>query len=277
MNINSRPTAVAGMFYPESAAVLAHEIAQMLAKVPEVLSASPKAIIAPHAGYVYSGPVAASIYAALAKLRGTITRVVLLGPAHRVAVEGLALPSCTAFASPLGEVPLDQQSMGALLDFPQITVNDLAHAQEHSLEVQLPFLQSVLGEFLLIPLVVGRAAPQQVAEVLESLWGGKETLIVISSDLSHYLPYAAALEIDTKTARQIVNLGPDLSHTQACGASPVNGLLLAARNHGLQGKLIDLHNSGDTAGERSRVVGYGAFAFFESEFESHLEAERHVH
>ncbi|MEI7430362.1 MAG: AmmeMemoRadiSam system protein B, partial [Betaproteobacteria bacterium] len=258
---------------PESATALAHEIAQMLAQAPEGFSQPPKAIIVPHAGYVYSGPVAASIYASLAKLRGTITRVVLLGPAHRVAVEGLALPSCKAFASPLGEVPLDQQSMATLLDLPQITINDSAHAQEHSLEVQLPFLQSVLGEFSLIPLVVGHATPQQVAEVLELLWSGKETLIVISSDLSHYLPYATAQKIDSQTARQIVELGPDISHTQACGASPVNGLLLAARQHGLQGKLIDLHNSGDTAGERSRVVGYGAFAFFESEFKS----ERHVH
>ncbi len=265
MNTNSRSPAVAGRFYPESATVLAHEIAQMLTQVPDALCENAKAIIVPHAGYIYSGQVAAEGYAALAKRRQTITRVVLLGPAHRVAVKGLALPSCLSFTTPLGEVPLDQPSITALMDLAQIEVNDSAHAQEHSLEVQLPFLQSVLSQFSLVPLVVGHATPQQIAEVLERLWGGDETLIVVSSDLSHYLPYVAAQEIDTQTARQIVNLGPDISHTQACGASPVNGLLLAARQHGLQGKLIRLRNSGDASGERSRVVGYAAFAFFEKE------------
>ena len=269
MSINTRPPAVAGLFYPESGPVLARDIAQMLAAVPEKTALRPKAIIVPHAGYVYSGPVAACIYAAIEGLRGTIGRIVLLGPTHRATVDGLALPTCLAFSTPLGNIPIDQQAISAIKNLPQIVVNDSAHAQEHALEVQLPFLQSVFGEFSLVPLAVGRATSEAIAEVLELLWGGEETLIVISSDLSHYLPYRAAQEIDAQTARQIVDLGPDISHPQACGASPVNGLLLAARRHGLQGKLIDLRNSGDTAGDRARVVGYGSFAFF--------EAEHHVH
>ena len=269
MSLNIRSAAVAGMFYPESAVVLAHEIAQMLARAPQGLALPPKAIIVPHAGYIYSGPVAASIYAPLAALRGVIRRVILLGPTHRVAVSGLALPSSTAFSTPLGTVPIDQQAVAAILDLPQIAIFETPHAQEHSLEVQLPFLQTVLGEFSLVPLAVGDASPKQVAEVLERLWGGEETLIVISSDLSHYLPYGVAQRIDAKTAQQIVNLDPSLDHQQACGATPVNGLLLAARKHGLTAQLIDLRNSGDTAGDKARVVGYGAFAF--------LEEKQHVH
>jgi len=263
MNISLRPAAVAGMFYPESAAVLAGDVARLLSGTEQKPGLRPKAIIVPHAGYVYSGAVAASVYARLATLRGTIRRIVLLGPTHRVAVDGLALPASSAFATPLGIVPVDQPAVEAIKDMPQIVVSDAVHAQEHSLEVQLPFLQSVFGEFSLLPLAVGRATPKQVAEVLERLWGGDETLIVVSSDLSHYLPYEQAQQMDAQTVRSILELAPTILHQQACGSTPVNGLLLAARQHGLHAKLVDLCNSGDTAGDKGRVVGYGAFAFCE--------------
>ncbi|HRF71382.1 MAG TPA: AmmeMemoRadiSam system protein B [Accumulibacter sp.] len=256
-----RPAAVAGAFYPGSASALARDLRVLLAGASAAKIWRPKAIIAPHAGYVYSGPIAASVYGPLRALRASIRRVVLLGPTHRVAVNGLALPSTSGFATPLGVVPLDAAAIADIEALPQVVVSDAAHAMEHSLEVQLPFLQSVLDDFTLVPLAVGRALAAQVAEVLERLWGGDETLIVISSDLSHYLPYAVARETDAETARRIVALDPPLDHQQACGATPVNGLLLAARRHGLQAQLIDLRNSGDTAGDRSRVVGYGAFAF----------------
>ena len=233
----------------------------MLRHAPTTMAWPVKAIIAPHAGYVYSGPIAASVYAPLAAMRERIRRVILLGPTHRVAVNGLALPSVHAFATPLGVVPLDAEAVAAIEPLPQVLISDAAHALEHSLEVQLPFLQTVLGEFTLVPLAVGRASAAQVAEVLECLWGGDETLIVVSSDLSHYLPYTLARETDSNTARHIVALDPHIDHQQACGATPVNGLLLAARRHDLQATMIDLRNSGDTAGDRSRVVGYGAFAF----------------
>lgn len=261
MNSSLRPAAVAGMFYPGSAAVLSSDIKQMLSVAAEKRMSRPKAVIVPHAGYIYSGPVAASVYAPLAALRGSIRRIVLLGPTHRCAVNGLATPASTGFATPLGVVPVDQPALAAIADLPQIVVSDAAHAQEHSLEVQLPFLQTVLGEFSLLPLAVGHASPEAVCEVLERLWGGDETLIVVSSDLSHYLPYNAARQVDTATARRILDLDFAIDHGMACGATPVNGLLLAARRHGLHAELLDLRNSGDTAGDRSRVVGYGAFAF----------------
>ena len=259
-----RPAAVAGIFYPGAAEILARDVAALLAEAGRACSPYwVKAIVAPHAGYVYSGAVAAGVYAPLAARRGKIRRVVLLGPAHRVAVKGLAVPASSAFATPLGFVPVDRQAIADLTDLPQVGVSDAAHALEHSLEVQLPFLQAVLGEFSLVPLAVGQASPEQVAEVLERLWGGCETLIVVSSDLSHYLPYASAQQADAATVQQLLALDPHLDHQQACGATPVNGLLLAARRHGLTAHLIDLRNSGDTAGDQSRVVGYGAFAFSE--------------
>lgn len=269
MSVNLRPAAVAGMFYPESAPVLARNIAQMLAGAPQNPALRPKALVVPHAGYVYSGAVAASAYAPLGWLRNAIRRVVLLGPTHRVAVNGLALPSSTAFATPLGHVQVDQQALAAIADMPQIVISNAAHAQEHSLEVQLPFLQTILDDFSLLPLAVGHASPKQIAEVLERLWDGDETLIVVSTDLSHYLSYDAARKIDAQTAQRILDLDPTIDHQQACGATPLNGLLLAARQHGLQAKLLDLRNSGDTAGDRSRVVGYAAFAFSEEDQHAH--------
>ncbi len=265
MTATIRPAAVAGAFYPADPAVLARDVAALLDRAQaraEPGEPAPKAIIAPHAGYIYSGPVAAAVYARLVPLAGRIRRVVLLGPAHRVALRGLALPGATAFDTPLGSVPLDEEGQALLRGLPQVVVSREAHALEHSLEVHLPFLQKVLGDFKLIPLVVGRAAPEEVAEVLERLWGGDETLVVVSSDLSHYLGYAQAQATDRDTARLILNRQPTLDPHQACGAAPANGLLLMAARRGLGPRLLDLRNSGDTAGDRSRVVGYASFGFY---------------
>ena len=187
----------------------------------------------------------------------------LLGPAHRVHVRGLALPASTRFGTPLGTISVDQDAVKTVESLPQIVTSEEAHAQEHSLEVHLPFMRLVLGEFKLVPLVVGSATPEEVAEVLDALWGGTETLIVISSDLSHYLPYPRACAVDEFTVETILRLTPQLNHEQACGATPINGLLVAAQTHGLEPKLLDLRNSGDTAGDKSRVVGYASFAFHE--------------
>jgi len=261
-----RPAAVAGMFYPAAPAALAADVRAHLSGAQTRLppaGAVPKALVAPHAGYVYSGPIAASVYARLAAGRDTIRRVVLLGPTHRVPVRGLALPSVRAFGTPLGTVDVDRAAAAAALTLPQVCESDAAHALEHSLEVQLPFLQAVLGHFSIVPFAVGDATPREVAEVIELLWGGPETLIVISSDLSHYHRYADAREIDRATSAAILALSATLEHDQACGATPINGLLLAARRHGLRPELLDLRNSGDTAGDKSRVVGYASFAFTE--------------
>ena len=260
-----RPPAVAGTFYPAAAAELKRDVASLLAHAAGAARGMPvpKAIIAPHAGYVYSGPIAASVYARLAPARDRINRVVLLGPVHRVPVRGLALPGTDAVATPLGNVPIDAAAVAALAQLPQVTVSAAAHALEHSLEVQLPFLQAVLGTFSVVPLAVGDATAEEVAQVLDTLWGGTETLIVISSDLSHYLNYSDAQSTDRATAQAIVDLRTGISHDRACGGTPVNGLILTARKRGLTSQLIDLRNSGDTAGDRNRVVGYGAFAFHE--------------
>ena len=259
-----RPAAVAGLFYPSDRAQLKQLITTLLAGASvQTALPPPKALIAPHAGYVYSGPVAASAYASLAKVADRIHRVVLLGPVHRVPVRGLALPGMESFATPLGTVPIDANAVARIRHLPQVATNARAHAQEHSLEVHLPFLQVLLKDFTLLPLAVGDASTEEVAEVLNLLWGGPETLIVISSDLSHYLPYAQARTRDADTSAAILTRTP-IQHNQACGGTPINGLLYAARQHGLQSHLLDLRNSGDTAGERDRVVGYGAYAFTET-------------
>ena len=261
----TRPAAVAGMFYPRDPGELHTAVDAMLRAAPqsEPASRAPKAIVAPHAGYIYSGPIAASVYALLTPACDRIQRVVLLGPTHRVAVNGLALPEAEAFVTPMGTMPIDREAVAAVRRLPQITTSSAAHAYEHSLEVHLPFLQDILGAFTLVPFAVGYADAEEVAEVLDTLWGGTETLLVISSDLSHYHPYDEAQTIDRGTASAILALRTDITHEQACGATPVIGVNLAARRRGLQPQLVDLRNSGDTAGDRGRVVGYGAFAYFE--------------
>ena len=265
MQQSVRPPAVAGMFYSEHADSLSHDIQRFLAQAETPTSDSPKAIIAPHAGYVYSGPIAAQAYAQLRAARGRVQRVILLGPCHRVPVRGLALPDAAAFLTPLGRVPVDREAVDSIAALPQVVHSPAAHAMEHSLEVQLPFLQAVLGEFKVVPLVVGWTTAEDVAEVLERLWGGPETLIVISSDLSHYHHYEEAQAMDRETCSAILHLDPQIDHEHACGATPVAGFLLAAKAHGLEAELLDLRNSGDTAGDRSQVVGYAAFAFRERE------------
>ena len=259
-----RPAAVAGSFYPGDASALAAEVAAYLAEAPRpAAERAPKAIIAPHAGYMYSGAIAASIYRRLEPLRGTVRRVVLAGPAHRVYVHGIAVPAANAFATPLGQVPLDGEAIARLRSLPFVEVSDRAHALEHSLEVHLPFLQSVLGSFSLVPLVVGDASPEEMARAFELLWGGAETLVVVSSDMSHYLPYDSARDVDRNTARAIIELDAHLDPEEACGAAPINGLLRIAQSHRMAAEMVDLRNSGDTAGGLDRVVGYGAFAFTE--------------
>ncbi len=257
----TRPPAVAGTFYPADK----HQLQSMIQSHLDQATTSgelPKAIIAPHAGYIYSGPIAASIYARLQQGRGKISRVVLLGPSHRVGFRGCALSSAVLFATPLGQIPVDQDTAAALADLPFVSKMDRAHDQEHSLEVHLPFLQEVLGAFSLIPIVVGDASPQEVAVILDRLWGGDETLIVISSDLSHYHDYATARRMDKATSEAIVAMRPDdIGFDDACGRLPVSGLLLAAKKRGMKAETIDLRNSGDTAGPKDRVVGYGAYAF----------------
>jgi len=261
-----RPPAVAGMFYPAAAPELARDVGVLLADAESAARGKPvpKAIIAPHAGYIYSGPIAATVYARLAPVRGKVTRVVLLGPVHRVPVRGLALPGAAVLATPLGNIDIDAAAVATLSALPQVTVSPAAHALEHSLEVHLPFLQTVLERFSVVPLAVGDATADEVAQVLDAVWGGAETLIVVSSDLSHYLSYNEAQAIDRATAQAILDLRTDISHEQACGGTPVNGLVLTARRRGLTPQLLDLRNSGDTAGDRKRVVGYGAFAFYET-------------
>lgn len=264
--LSVRAPAVAGMFYPGDGRELAQTLTGLLGAAahdaPERVV--PKAIIAPHAGYIYSGPVAASVYTLLAPARRTIKRAVLLGPTHRVAVRGMALPGCGAFATPLGTVEIDPDAAAALRGMTQVVVSAQAHALEHSLEVHVPFLQTAIDQFTLVPLAVGHCSAHEVAEVLDALWGGPETLVVVSSDLSHYLPYADAQAVDRATAQAILGLASEISHEQACGATPVTGLTTVARRRGLKPELIDLRNSGDTAGDKNRVVGYGAFAFYEA-------------
>jgi len=261
-----RRPAVAGTFYPDQSPALSRKVEELLSAAP--LSAGgdvqvPKALIVPHAGYIYSGATAALAYARLAPAHATIKRVVLLGPVRRVPVYGLALPGADFFSTPLGTIEVDQEAVAVLNGMPQIVVSAPAHAQEHSLEVQLPFLQSVLDHFKVVPLAVGDATPVEVAEVLDVLWGGPETVIVVSSDLSHFLPYSTAQSVDAATARSILQLDTPITHEQACGGTPINGLLIAARERHLDPQLLGLCNSGDTAGDKGRVVGYAAFAFTE--------------
>lgn len=257
-----RQPAVAGAFYAGNKQTLADDIEAFLdAATSATGHATPKAIIVPHAGYIYSGQTAAIAYARLIPGRKTIKRVILLGPVHRVPVRGLALSGAHTFATPLGEIELDQDAIALLADLDQVVLSHAAHAQEHSLEVQLPFLQTVLDDFKLVPLAVGDATSAEVAEVLDALWGGPETVIVVSSDLSHYLPYDLAQAVDQETVQNILSLKGSLTHQQACGGTPANGLILAARRRRLKPELLDLCNSGDTAGDKSRVVGYASFIF----------------
>ena len=259
-----RAPAVAGTFYPadpdELRALVARCLAEPVAPPPDEPLA--KAFVVPHAGYVYSGCVAAAAYRRIARHAGRVSRVVLLGPAHRAFLRGLAAPRADAFSTPLGVIRIDRPALDGLFDLPQLAVSDAPHAGEHSLEVQLPFLQTVLHDFKLVPLVVGDALDEEVQEVLARLWGGSETLVLVSSDLSHYHDSETARRIDAESRRAVEALQPGgLGRESACGAVPLRGLLCEARRRGLVAHTLDLRNSGDTAGGRERVVGYGAWAF----------------
>lgn len=262
---STRPAAVAGAFYPAEPEALARTVDTLLEGATPAPEHGPRVFIVPHAGLVYSGPIAATAYAAIARRSPLPTRVVLLGPSHHVGFHGLALPEADAFETPLGVIPLDRPAMARALEFPQVRTLPKAHAREHALEVQLPFLQRILPAFTLVPLVVGEATPPEVADVLEALWGGPETLILISSDLSHFHTWEEAKARDGRTTERITALdATELDGDEACGCRPVNGLLEVARRKGLRARTLDVRNSGDTAGDRGRVVGYGAFAFSEA-------------
>jgi len=264
--IQIRHPAVAGMFYPANEAVLKKDIHSYLdenTKSMDVSKIIPKAIVVPHAGYVYSGPIAASAYKLLIPLKHLIKRVVLLGPSHQVAFKGLAVPESDTFNTPLGNIPIDKDGIELLSDLPQVIVSDQAHRDEHSLEVQLPFLQEILDDFSLIPLVVGDAERQEVAEVINRLWGDERTLIVISTDLSHYHEYYDAKKRDRATSDAIAYLKPDLiEYDDACGRNGLKGMLTVAQQKSLSVDVLDVRNSGDTAGSKDRVVGYGAYVFY---------------
>lgn len=260
----ARPAAVAGYFYPGDPRTLADTIQGLLASAKSQ-GPAPKAIIAPHAGYIYSGAVAASAYARVAANAGKISRVILIGPAHRVAFRGLAVSSADTFATPLGEMPVDRAAVAELLKLPFVKVVDEAHGPEHSLEVHLPFLQSLFPKAAVVPIVAGQAGAEEVAQALDAVWGGPETLIVVSSDLSHYLDYDTARRVDAVTTEAIEQLRfSDIGQDQACGRVPIVGLLVVAKRRGLTCTTVDLRNSGDTAGAKDRVVGYGSYLFFES-------------
>ena len=255
----NRQPAVAGSFYPANPQQLQQMLAHYLHDA-NIEAPVPKAIIAPHAGYIYSGAIAASAYARLKNAHDVIKRVVIIGPSHRVAFKGLAVSHADSFITPLGDIPVDTQAVQALVQLPFVNYIEQAHSHEHSLEVQLPFLQTMLDDFSIIPIVAGDASPEEVSSVLELLWGGSETLIVISSDLSHYHDYATAQQLDQVTSNAIENLHYEqLGFESACGRVPVSGLLKLAKDNALIVKNIDLRNSGDTAGDKQRVVGYGAY------------------
>lgn len=254
-----RHPAVAGSFYPAQPQQL-HRMLERLLIDARTVGIVPKALIVPHAGYIYSGPIAASAYALLKSVKDKIDRVVIIGPAHRVAFRGLAVSSAESFATPLGVLNIDLEAVKSIVSLPFVEYLDQAHAFEHSVEVQLPFLQETLAQFQIVPIVAGDASPEQVSQVIDLLWGSEETLIVISSDLSHYHDYAAATKLDRATTEQIERMAYEqLTYESACGKVPVSGLLKSARQKHLSIKTLDVRNSGDTSGDKSRVVGYGAY------------------
>lgn len=258
-----RRAAVAGKFYPADPAELRDMVLGFIADASES-GPPPKALVAPHAGFIYSGPIAGTAFRQLAKLRGKITRVVIAGPTHYIPFRGIAICSARRFSTPLGEVPVDEDALGKIFGLPGVVAFDPAHEREHSLETHLPFLQLVLDKFSIVPLVIGDTEPADIAAVFETLWGGPETLICVSSDLSHFLTYASARKLDTATSHAIEQLRPEgVGYDQACGRLPVQALLMCAKKHGLKARTLDQRSSGDTAGPRDEVVGYGAYSFGE--------------
>lgn len=258
--MSTRPAAVAGSFYERDATRLRASVRSMLEQAPTSSAKSAKALIVPHAGYRYSGTTAAAGYRQLAERAAEVERVILLGPAHRVYLEGIAVPSVDYFSTPLGTIPVDKGLLATAMQKRAVCISDDAHREEHSLEVQLPFLQVALEQFSLLPLVVGHCPPELLGEVVDALWGGRETLFVISSDLSHFLEYDTAVDRDNATCESILAGSTDLDGQQACGAAPINGFLSSQRGAALSRELLAYCNSGDSNGDKQRVVGYGAFA-----------------
>ncbi|OUS31119.1 AmmeMemoRadiSam system protein B [Gammaproteobacteria bacterium 45_16_T64] len=256
-----RSAAVSGMFYPSNPVELKGAVTRFL-KASRDRELVPKVLVVPHAGYIYSGQVAAEAYKLLEKSDDKIERVILLGPCHRVPVVGVAIPSVSAFSTPLGDIPLDLKLIERINRLSFVEASDEAHELEHSLEVHLPFLQEVIGKFSLVPLVVGECSAVDVAKVLDVVWGEAETLIVISTDLSHFLSYNQAMKMDSDTAIKIMALESSLSGDEACGCRPLNGMLYYAKKMGLHIEQLALRNSGDTSGDKQRVVGYGSFALY---------------
>ena len=254
-----RPPAMAGRFYPASRDELAATVDALL-RAAEPYPLQAKAIIAPHAGYMYSGSTAAEAFAGLQARCDEISRVVVLGPSHFFPLRNVALSRAKGFRTPLGIVPVDTATVAMLATMPICEWSDVAHEPEHALEVMLPFLQRVLGDFRIVPLVVGQVSATEVDQVLRRVWGGPETLILLSTDLSHFLNYDRARESDGACAAALEQLCPeDIATDQACGRYPLRGLLNRARDLDLRPTRLGLRNSGDTAGDRARVVGYGAW------------------
>ena len=255
-----RLSAVDGLFYPSSPDQLRGQVNELLSTVHPLLETPPKAVIVPHAGFIYSGSTAAYAYQEITKYADRYKKVVLIGPSHHVAFRGLAVPSAEKFDTPLGQIPIAEETQSLADRHDYTMVSDEPHRREHSLEVQLPFLQICLPSFELIPILAGDASPDEVAGLLGLVWGREETLIVVSSDLSHYLPYDEARARDQATSQKILHYQSNLEGEEACGCRAVNGLLSVARQKGLHIEQLALQNSGDTAGDHSRVVGYGAYA-----------------
>jgi AmmeMemoRadiSam system protein B len=263
VSTNVRPPAVAGLFYPGDPVELRDVISEYLAQAPTTAGPAPKALIVPHAGYIYSGGIAAAAYSQVAHQRRRIRRIVLIGPSHRVYLHGMAVPAADFFRTPLGMVPIDLELKARVLTHEDVVESGTAHANEHSLEVQLPFLQMMFDEFTLLPIALGSASPPSVAAVLAEVWGDEETLVLVSSDLSHFLTYEEARAVDGETTAAILRNDATLTGEQACGCTGINGLSFLAQRRNARTVEIARCNSGDTAGDRSRVVGYGAFAIHE--------------
>lgn len=264
VSLRVRPAAVAGLFYPGDPAELRDAVSGYLSQAPTVAGPIPKALIVPHAGYIYSGAIAAAAYSQVVHRRSQIRRIVLIGPSHRVHLRGMAVPSAEVFQSPLGSVPVDRELKARVLEQEHVIESDAPHLSEHSLEVQLPFLQVLFDDFALLPVALGSASPPAVAAVLADVWGDEETLVLVSSDLSHYLTYDEACAVDNETITAILRNDATLTGEQACGCIGINGLTFLARQRSARLEEIARCNSGDSAGDRSRVVGYGAFALHES-------------
>lgn len=258
--MSSRQAAVAGYFYEADSDRLRQQVDQLLDAETSAVTDMPQALIVPHAGYIYSGSTAAYAYRCLRIDPGRVKRVLLIGPAHRVFLKGMAIPSVDSFATPLGEIPLEHDTLEQLARLPSVQISDEAHREEHCLEVQLPFLQLVLNDFSLVPVVVGGIDSGPVATMIDALAGDPHTLVVISTDLSHFLDYHEARRIDAATCDHILDKSTHLRGEEACGARAINGFMASAMGRTLEISLLHACNSGDTAGSAERVVGYAAFA-----------------